>query len=419
MRKAVFLMFVFAVVVALSAPWVGAAEKVDEVKIGAVLPMSGIGATVGAQLKTGLQIGIDEINAKGGIKSLGGAKLRLIVGDSQGVKPDVAASETERLIQQEKVDVLTGSYQSAVTIVTTEVAERYKVPWVVMLSVADRITQRGFKYVFRPCNMSYYDANEQLQSTKELSREFGKAPKTYGLLVEGTEWGKSHAENIRRLVKENNMGYESVLDEAYPPGQADFSPQILKIRSKKPDFLIVAMYTPDHILFNRQVMEQRLDLPFGLQSVGSGAEDPAFYQALPVKAVEYMFVQEDAQIDIMDAQPWTREIDKKTKDILGYGLCAYVQMGYSDIYVVADALERAGSADKEKIRDALAKTDITSGPALITGYQRIKFDPTGQNTFSHGAISENLNGKRTTVWPVANRPKGVKPVWPVPAWKDR
>ena len=404
------------VVLALSSLTAVAGEKVDEVRIGIVVPLSGIGATVGTQMKTGATIAIEEINAKGGIKALGGAKLRLIAGDSQG-KPDVGASETERLIQRENVHVMIGSYQSATTIVTTEVAERYKTPWVVLASVSDRITGRGFKYVFRPCNMAAYDANEQLQAIKHLTQEFGKGPKTYGLLVEGTEWGKSHAENVRRIAKE--IGYDLVLDEAYPPGQADFSPQILKIRSKRPDFLIMAMYTPDHILFNKQQMEQRLDLAFGLHSVGSGAEDPAFYKALPVQAVEYMFVQEDFQIDITDVAPWTQAIDKKTREMLGYELNAYVAQGYSNAYIIADALERAGSADKDKIRDALAKTNITSGPALITGYQKIAFDATGQNVDSHGVISENLKGKRTTVWPVANRPKEIKPVWPIPAWKDR
>ena len=416
MKKGVFLVALIVGILAVSFGTVKAGEKVDEIRVGIVVPLSGIGATVGTQMKTGATIAMDEINAKGGIKALGGAKLRLIAGDSQA-KPDVGASETERLIQRENVHVLIGSYQSAVTIVTTEVAERYKTPWVVLASVSDRITGRGFKYTFRPCNLASYDANEQLQAIKTLTQEFGKGPKTYGLLVEGTEWGKSHAENVRKIAK--GMDYDLVLDEAYPPGQADFSSQILKIRSKKPDFLIVAMYTPDHILFNKQQMEQKLDLPFGLHSVGSGAEDPAFYAATPPKAVEYMFVQEDFQIDITDVAKWTEPINKRTKEMLGYDLNAYVAQGYSNAYVIADALERAGSADRDKIREALAKTNITSGPALITGYQKIAFDATGQNVDSHGVISQNLKGKRSTVWPVANRPPGFKPVWPIPAWKDR
>jgi branched-chain amino acid transport system substrate-binding protein len=112
-------------------------------------------------------------------------------------------------------------------------------------------------------------------------------------------------------------------------------------------------------------------------------------------------------------------VNKRFKDILGYHLNAYGAQGYSNMWVIYDALERAGSADKDKIRDALAKTNITCGPALIVGYQKISFDENGQNPDAHGVISQNINGKRVSMWPKANRPSGAKPVWPVPKWGER
>ncbi len=393
-----------------------AGEKVSEVKIGVVLSLSGVAANQGIQTKTGAIIAAEEINSKGGIPALGGAKLVLLFADSQS-KPDVGASETERLIQKEGVPIMMGAYQSAVTTVTTEVAERQKTPWLVTGSVADIITQRGFKYTFRPNNKAVYDAKEQLEAIKTLTQETGKGPRTLALLVEGTDWGKSHATNVRNLAKQ--MGYELVVDEAYTPGQADFSPQILKIRSRKPEALIAAMYTQDHILFNKQYYEGKLELPFGFHSVGAGAEDPNFYKAVPPESVAYMFVQEDFQFDITDVVEWTRPVDKKFSDMLGYGITAYGAQGYSAVYTLYDVLQRAGSLDKEKIRDAFSKTNITSGPALIMGWQKIAFDKDGQNVDAHGVISQNLKGKRTTVWPVANRPKGMKPAWPIPSWKER
>jgi branched-chain amino acid transport system substrate-binding protein len=393
-----------------------AGEKAAEVKLGSVMSLSGGAANQGTQTKTGAIIAADEINAKGGIPALGGAKIRLIFGDSQS-KPDVGASETERIIQREGVPLMFGAYQSAVTTVTTEVAERYKTPWLVTGSVADIITQRGFKYTFRPNNKAVYDANEQLQAIKVLTQETGKGPKSIGILAEGTDWGKSHAANVRKIAKE--MSFEIVFDEAYSPGTMDFSAQILKIKSRKPEALVIAMYTPDHIVFTKQIYEGRLDLPYGVHSVGAGSEDPNFYKAVPQAAIEYMFVQEDFQIDITELVDWTKPVDKKFTEMLGYPLTSYGAQGYSAIYTIYDVLQRAGSLDKEKIRAAFAATNITSGPALIMGWQKIAFDKDGQNVDAHGVISQNFKGKRTTIWPVANRPKGIKPVWPVPAWKDR
>jgi branched-chain amino acid transport system substrate-binding protein len=395
--------------------WSG--EKVAEVKIGAVYPLSGGAANQGNQTKTGAILAADEINAKGGIPALGGAKFRLIFGDSQS-KPDVGASETERIIQREGVAALIGTYQSAVTMVATEVAERYKMPWMVTGSVADKITERGFKYIFRPNNKAVYDAREQLEAIATLTKETKKGPKTIGILVEGTDWGKSHATNLRADAK--RLKYEIVFDEAYSPGTVDFSAQILKIKSRKPEALVVAMYTPDHIVFTKQTYEGRLDIPFGIHSVGAGSEDPNFYKAVPVAAVEYMFVQEDFQIDMVELNDWAKPVDKKFRVALGYELTSYGAQGYSALYTLFDVFQRAGSVDKEKVRDAFAKTNIKSGPATgIMGWQKIAFDKDGQNVDAHGCISQNFKGKRTTIWPVANRPKGVTPVWPIPAWSKR
>lgn len=399
----------------LAAP-AAAGQAVAEVKIGAVYPLSGGAANQGNQTKAGAIIAADEINAKGGIPALGGAKIKLIFGDSQS-KPDVGASETERILQRENVDLFIGAYQSAVTTVTTEVAERYKVPWLVTGSVADIITQRGFKYVFRPNNKATYDAKEQLSAIKVLTEEFGKGPKSIGILVEGTDWGKSHAANLR--VQAKAMGFEIVFDEAYSPGTVDFSAQILKIKSRKPEALVLAMYTPDHIVFTKQSYEGRLEMPYGIHSVGAGSEDPNFYKAVPQAAIEYMFVQEDFQIDITEVADWTKPVDKKFTAMLGYPLTSYGAQGYSALYTVYDVLQRAASLDKEKVREAFAKTNITSGPALIMGWQKIAFDQEGQNVDAHGVISQNLKGKRVTIWPTANRPKGLKPVWPIPAWSQR
>ncbi|MFG1464937.1 ABC transporter substrate-binding protein [Xanthobacter sp. DSM 24535] len=394
------------------------AQKPAEVTIGFVLPLSGGSATIGNQTKMGAQVAADQINEAGGIASMGGAKLKLIFADSQS-KPDIGASETERLIQRENVSLLVGAYNSAVTFPSTEVAERYKTPWIVTGSVKDEITERGFKYVFRPNNKATYDAREQLDAIDLLKKETGQGPKTIGLFYEGSDWGRSHMANIKKFAKER--GYEVTLDESFPPNQVDFTAQLLKIRASKPDALIIVAYTPDHILFTRQYFENKLNIPYGIHSVGGGSEDPSYYKAVPQKAVDYLFVQEDWQIDRLktDQDPKVKDANTRFKALAGYDINSYGAQGVSNMYIIKDVLERAASADRDKIRDALAATDITSGMALIVGYQRIKFDDQGQNTFAHGVISENIGGERLTVWPVENRAATTKPVWPVPDWSKR
>lgn len=406
---------------ALAAAAIGMAPahaEPQDVVVGFVLPLSGGSATIGNQTKLGAQVAAEQINAAGGIASLGGAKLKLIFADTQS-KPDIGASETERLIQRENVSLLVGAYNSAVTFPASEVAERYKTPWIVTGAVKDEITERGFKYVFRPNNKATYDAREQLDAMDLLKKETGKGPASIGLFYEGTDWGRSHAANIKKFAKER--GYAISLDESFPPNQVDFTAQLLKIRAAKPEALIVVAYTPDHLLFTRQYFENKINIPFGIHSVGGGSEDPSFYKAVPQKAVDYLFVQEDWQIDRLKTDTDPRVVDANTrfKAQAGYDINSYGAQGISNVYLIKDVLERAASTDREKIRDALAATDITSGMPLIVGYQRIKFDEQGQNTFGHGVISENIGGERRTVWPSANRAPDTKPVWPVPDWSAR
>ncbi|MCX5910205.1 MAG: ABC transporter substrate-binding protein [Deltaproteobacteria bacterium] len=423
--------FIAILTVGLCVVGWGMTNAAEDVKVGEVLPLSGAVAPQGSQLKAGSEIAADEINAEGGIKSMGGAKIKLVFGDSKST-PDGGAAETERLCTLEKVSIILGAFQSGVTFPASEVAERYKTPWMVNVAVKDEITERGFKYVFRDFNKASYDVKEMLSAMELFAVETKKKPKTIALLYEGTDWGRSSAQFAKKYFPEK--GYKIILDESYPQNISDFTPQILKIKSAKADLLFIAMYTPDHILFSKTQMEQKLYLPFGIWSVGAGAEDPSFYKAVPPRSVAYMFVQDDWDT-AAGKRPWFPAIDKRTKEKLGYGTNAYIAAGYGTIYLVKDALERAASADREKLREAIVATDITEQncgrierkaengqtycPALVRGIQRIKFDENGQNTFSHGNITQNQKGEKICFWPKEMRPAGVKLAWPIPTWDKR
>jgi len=392
------------------------AHAVSEVAVGFVLPLSESSGDIGEQIQLGAVIAAEEINKKGGVSSLGGARLKLVFGDTR-TTPGVEITETERLIQKENVAVLCGAYNSYATLLATEVAEKHKTPWVVNSSAADEITGKGFTYVFRPCNTALDDAQEQLEAVAHFSRETGKGPRTAGIVYEGSQWGFSHAENIRKLS--SGKGYVLIVDKAYFAEKEDFSAHLAQIRERQPDFLILALYTDSHILFSKKLRESRIDIHFGIHSVGAGSEDPVFYASVPQQALDYLFVQEDWPVDALirpgRAQTLARMFEKR----LGRPLNAYGAQGYSNLWIIHDALERSGSVNKDKIREALAKTDITGGPALITGYQRITFNQNGQNEHAHGVVSQNQKGRRVTLWPPANRPQGATPVWPIPPWSRR
>src|SRR5512139_2652273 len=147
-----------------------AADKV--VKIGNIEPLSGPSASVGQQGKCARDLAVEEINAAGGIKSLGGAKIEMVYADSES-KPEKGVAEAERLINTEKVNVLTGCWNSSVTYPTTAVAERYGIPFIVPVSVADKITEQGFKTVFRIAAKDGWWVRDQFAFLKDMQAEFG------------------------------------------------------------------------------------------------------------------------------------------------------------------------------------------------------------------------------------------------------
>ena len=149
----------------------GTSAFAENVKIGNIEPMSGPSASLGQQGKAAREMAVEEINAAGGIKSLGGMKLELIYADSES-KPEKGVAEAERLINTEKVHLLTGCWNSAVTYPTTAVAERYGIPFVVPVSVADKITEQGFKTVFRIAAKDSWWTRDQFAFLKDMQAEF-------------------------------------------------------------------------------------------------------------------------------------------------------------------------------------------------------------------------------------------------------
>jgi branched-chain amino acid transport system substrate-binding protein len=153
-----------------------AQAQVKEVTIGAVFPLSGPLAPIGQHIRVGLDMAIEEINQAGGIKSLGGAKLKVIYGDSTG-DAKVGVTEMEKLITKDKVSVVTGAYQSGVTLPMTTVSERYGIPFYATGS-EDQITERGYKFTFRSNEKTSWRVRDQVRFIKAMGEKFNNPVKT-------------------------------------------------------------------------------------------------------------------------------------------------------------------------------------------------------------------------------------------------
>ncbi|MEN6483361.1 MAG: ABC transporter substrate-binding protein [Syntrophobacteraceae bacterium] len=386
-----------------------AADKV--VKVGNIEPLSGTSAAVGQQGKNARDMAVEEINAAGGIKSLGGARLEMIYADSES-KPEKGVAEAERLINTEKVHVLTGCWNSSVTYPTTAVAERYGIPFIVPVSVADKITEQGFKTVFRIAAKDSWWARDQFAFIKDMQDEFKTKIETLAFVYENGDWGKGMAEQWKKLAEKN--GCKVVLDEPYPSTATDLSPVVQKIKRANPDVLMMVSNAADAILLTNTLAEYKVK-PKAIITSGGGHADPSFLKAVGNNG-QYLFDIVEWETDVN--KPGAKETNEKFKARYGYNLAGESVDAYIAMYVLADALERAGSLDPKAIRDALAATSLKKGPAMIASYDAVEFDQTGQN--KHAAlviVQVNDSGKgleRSTVWPRNARHAGYTPVFPMP-----
>ncbi len=388
-----------------------------DVVIGNILPLSGPVAPIGKVGREIREMAVEEINDAGGIKSMGGAKLKMIYADSRG-DPKVAMTEAERLITKDKVVCITGAYQSAVTYPSTEVAERYKVPYLVPVSVRDAITERGFKYTFRVAAKASWYARDQISFIKALGERTGLMPKKLAFVYENTDWGTSTAEGWRPLAKE--AGFEVVLDEPYPANAPDLTPVVLKIKRAKPDFILFVSYIADATLLMNTIAEHEVDV-MGMISSGGGHSDPKFIPNTGKNSL-YHFDACEWEADLN--RPGLKETNAKFKERYGYNISPEAANVYASMYVLKDALERAGSADPEKLRDALAKTDYAKGPGMIVPYEKISFDAKGQNPQAQLVVVQirqmpDGSIERCTIYPWAVGRAGFEPIYPIPSWKWR
>jgi len=389
-----------------------AASAADTVKIGNIIPLSGPSASVGIQGKHAREMAIDEINKAGGIKSLGGAKLKLVFSDSKS-DPTTGVTEAERLINNEKVDLLTGCWNSAVTYPTTQVAERYGVPFIVPVSVRDTITERGFKNVFRVAAKDSWWARDQFSFLADMEKEFNTPIKKVAFVYENGDWGTGFAEQWRKLVKK--AGYKVVLDEAYPSTSSDLTPVVIKLKRAKADVVFMTSNAADAILLTNTMAEMRVNVKAIITS-GGGHADPSFLEAAG-KNADYIFDIVEWEADLN--RVGLTETNEKYNKLYGHNMNGESVDAYASMYVIKEALEAAGSTKAADVRKALNELKFCDGKAQMLAYECVEFDETGQNKNAKPVIVQirKMGDKmdRITVWPKDVRRAGYTPVFPQPA----
>ncbi len=396
-----------AAVLALTSP----AHAADTVDVGYLIPLSGsAAASIGRDMSRAAHLAVKHINAEGGIQSMGGAELNLVEVDTRG-DPQVAITEAERLITQVEVPVLMGAFQSATTFPATAVAEKYGVPWVVDLAAKADITERGYKYVFRPTQVpASYNAQSTVAFVDYVNQTTDSPVKTAAIIYENTDWGQDMANTLRAGFEQ--IGVEVVLDEAYPPNSPDLRPLVLKVKGQKPDVVSVTSYAADAIQIHKLLEQMRVGAK-GYIGSAAGQLDSSFLPSVGTGVSENLFTTNGwAGYESTITTPFAQRFWDEFVETYGVEPNELSVSAYGATWVLKDALERAGSADREAIRDALAQTRIegTDLNALL-GYD-IVIDEKGQNTHKRYVMQQISGEQYRTVWPDNLAAKDYRMTWP-------
>ena len=417
MRK--LSIWVAAVVAAASVAAIAPqASAADNFKIGVLFPLTGNAAAAGQASKAAVEVAAEIINGKHpelaniplaaeeGLPGLGGAKLELIFVDHQG-NPSVAQQQALRLVSQDKVNVLFGAYQSSCSLTATAVGERYGIPFTVGDSAALNITGRGFKWVYRVTPIASDYAATYMRFFADMKKQ-GKTINSIAVVNENTDYGTSVADAIEAEAKKS--GINVAIRVPYSANATDVGPQVLQLKAKNPDAVIFISYTSDSILYMKTM--RNLDyLPPMAIGDDSGFSDPSFIPAVFDVAQGAM---NRSAWDIGKPGSTTYKINEMYKAKTGRDLDDTSARNMQAMLVLGEAINRAGSTDPEKIRAALAATDLKPAQ-LMMGYNGIKFDQTGQNILAATYLIQLKDKAYKLVWP--DSAAEVKLEWPMKGWK--
>ena len=368
------------------------------IKIGLVNPMTGFLAYSGSQCRLGAQLAIDEINAAGGIKAVGGSKLEALLGDTQS-KPEVGVSVVEKF-EQDGAHAMVGCFSSAIALTATQAAAKYNTPFMIDVGVSDNIVNRGLKNVFRLMPGYNKCVEDAVAGLTELNKSAGGAAKSAVIVHEESEFGTGTAKLLSSRLPGINIEVREVIKHANPT--RDFANVALRIRSLKPDLVIMSNYQNEYVLLARTLQQQKVELQAIFSVLGGG--------------FNYKLVKElpDVAQHILDFNQWFNPKSerglamKRRVEAKGDLFTFEVYQGYNAIKCLADAMERAKSADKDKV---IAALETSTWSEHFMPYGPTKF-VNGQNEGGRGVLLQASKTDIDVVWP--NEFASAKAIFPRP-----
>ena len=373
------------------------AEKKNPIKIGYSLALTGKYAKTGKYQQEAFVMWAEETNKRGGLL---GRPVKLIHYDDKS-DPKTGVKLYEKLITQDKVDLVFGPYSSAVTNPVAGVTEKYKYPMITAGAFSSKIFAQGRKYVFG----SYSPARDYMDGAFALAKE--KGLKTVALIYADSLFPISTAKGVKE--KAGSYGLRIVYEEKYPRKTSDVSPLLSKIKARNPDVVMAATYLPDSVLITRQMKE--LDVNPKILAFTVGPALPEFGRDLGDLA-NYVYGatqwEPDPQLPFPKQKEWVEQYTKRWGREPNY----HAASGWSAAQVMESCVKKVGSINRDKIRDCLASTN------MMTVHGQYSVDPvTGEQRGHEILLIQWQKGKKEIVYPAKYR--SASPNFPTPKWGNR
>jgi len=352
------------------------------IKVGAVVPLTGRYGAGGAQVRAGYEIAVEHVNQRGGV-AVGGKKMPLeltILDDESDATKTVSRLET---LAAQGVVAYLGGFGSDLHAAAASVAEKNKTPYLGVAFALHRIHQQGFKYLFSP----FWKSPDIKQQTVDLLTALpaGSRPTAAAIFQEKTDWGREMAAAWTEAA--GAAGYKVVVNAEYAPGAKDFSDIILKAKGANADVVFGLPTPPDGMTIVKQMKELGFSPKMTLLI---RAPDPPVWSKNLGKDGDYVILAPGWHHAVK--APGVAELNAAHQKRVGRPADPIAGPAYACVQILAAALDKAGSTDRDKIRDAIAATSMTTviGP--------VKFRPDGTGIVN-AVFLQWLNGKQELVWP--------------------